>query len=269
MKISLFFICVVNLILSQSAYCQDDSPYDLKPAVDIPVTVVGTGLSLYGFYLISEKNGISEETIKTLYPEDVNRFDRGGTRQFSVEADNISDYFMYGAIPVPIIVGVLDKDIRKDFWKVSFMFLEAMAITGTTYAMSAGTIDRYRPLVYNDNVPLDERLRANSKNSFIGGHPSVTATAGFFIAKVYSDYHPDSNFKYTLYGLAAVTTAGNALLRYKAGKHFPTDLLAGVAIGTLTGILVPHFHKKDRNKNFSLLPFSGDVHGLSMTYRFK
>lgn len=268
MKNLLLFFASFQFLFFQSAYAQND-PYDLNPAVDIPVTAVGAGLSLYGFYLISEKDGISEETVKSLHPDDINRFDRGATREFSVDADNASDYFMYGALPLPLLVGLIDDDIRKDFWKVSFMFLEAMSINGAAYGMTAGTVDRYRPLVYNENAPLSERMRSNSRNSFIGGHPSVTATAGFFIAKVYSDYHPDSNFKYALYGLAGITTAGNAYLRYKAGKHYPSDILAGVAIGTLTGILVPHFHKKERNKSFSLIPFSGDVHGISMTYRFK
>lgn len=268
MKNLLLFFTSISLFFFQTAKAQRESPYELKPAVDIPVTVVGGGLSLYGFYLISEKDDISEETVRGLYPEDVNRFDRAATRQFSVDADNVSDYFMYGAIPLPIIVGLIDNDIRQDFWKVSFMFLEAMAINGAAYGMTAGTIDRYRPLVYNENAPFDERLRSNSRNSFIGGHPSVTATAGFFIAKVYSDYHPESSFRHVLYSFAGLATAGNAFLRFKAGKHFPSDILAGVTIGTLTGILVPHFHKKDRNKNFSVIPFSGDVHGLSMTYRF-
>lgn len=246
----------------------DFSPYKLKPAIDIPLTVVGAGLSGYGFYLISEKPSVSEAKVYSLDPRDINSFDRGATDQFSTRANKNSDYFMYGAIPIPFIVSLIDDDMRKDFFKISFLFVEAMAITGTAYGMTAGNIDRYRPLVYNPNAPMKERKRGYAKSSFIGGHPAVTATAGFFIAKVYSDYHPESNFKYVLYGLAATATAGNAILRYQAGKHFPSDLLTGVAFGTLTGILVPHFHKKERKSNFSFMPFSGDVHGLSMTYKF-
>ena len=258
----------VQLDSSQQPDSRTSSPYKLKPAIDIPLTVVGAGLSGYGFYLISEKDGTSEAKVLSLDQDDINSFDRSAADQFSASANKTSDYFMYGALPIPFLVSLIDNDMRKDFFKISFLFLEAMSITGTAYGMTAGNIDRYRPLVYNPNAPMKERKRGYAKSSFIGGHPSVTATAGFFIAKVYSDYHPESNFKYILYGLAATATAGNAILRYKAGKHFPSDLIAGVALGTLTGILVPHFHKKERKSNFSFMPFSGDVHGLSMTYKF-
>ena len=265
---STLFFAFFFVFYSALAQNTSDSPYELNPATDIPITVAGTGLSLYGFYLISQKSGIGEERVLSLSPDDVNAFDRAATRQFSTWADNNSDYFLYGAIPIPIIVSLADKNIRSDFWKVGFMFLEAMAIDGTAYTMTAGNVSRFRPLVYNSDAPLSERTRGNSRNSFMGGHPSVTATAGFFIAKVYSDYHPDSNFKYALYGLATVATAGNALLRFKAGKHFPSDLITGVTVGTLTGILVPHFHKKERNKNLSVIPFSGRVNGLYVSYKF-
>lgn len=253
----------------QKETVQTKSPYKLYPLVDIPVTTVGAGLSIYGFYLISEKPGTSQEKVQSLSRNDVNRFDRSATNEFSNSANNASDYFMYGALPIPFLVTLFDNDMRKDFWKISFLFLEAMSVNGTLYGMTAGGIDRYRPLVYNEMAPMKERKRGYAKSSFIGGHPSVTATAGFFIAKVYSDYHPESDVRYVLYGLAAAATTGNAILRYKAGKHFPSDLIAGVTLGTLTGILVPHFHKKERKHNFSFMPFTGDVHGLSMTYKFK
>lgn len=255
--------------LKQNEPILSNSPYKLYPAVDVPITTVGAGLSIYGFYLISEKPGTSEEKVQGLSRDNVNGFDRSATNQFSSTANNTSDYFMYGALPIPFLVTLLDNDMRKDFWKISFLFLEAMSIDGTIYGMTAGGIDRYRPLVYNEMVPMEERTRGYAKSSFIGGHPSVTATAGFFIAKVYADYHPESDVKYVLYGLAAAATTGNAILRYKAGKHFPSDLIAGVAVGTLTGILVPHFHKKERKNSFTFMPFTGDVHGLSMTYKFK
>jgi len=55
-----------------------------------------------------------------------------------------------------------------------------------------------------------------------------------------------------------------------AGEHFPSDIALGAAAGTLSGILVPYFHKhKIFNSNkVSLSPFSsGSANGLSMVYK--
>jgi len=33
-------------------------------------------------------------------------------------------------------------------------------------------------------------------------------------------------------------------LRYEAGRHFPTDILGGYALGALTGVLIPIMHRR-------------------------
>jgi membrane-associated phospholipid phosphatase len=61
-------------------------------------------------------------------------------------------------------------------------------------------------------------------------------------------------------------------MRHRAGQHFPSDILLGITQGTLTGILVPHFHKNKliKDPNLSLMPYSdGESNGLSIVYRFR
>ena len=172
-------------------------------------------------------------------------------------------------MPLPLVL-LLDKDIRKDAAKIGFLYLEALSITGVFYTGSNYFVNRYRPLAYNPEVPMDERRSGGSTNSFIGGHPAMVATSVFFIAKVYADYHPESKFKWVLYTAASASTFATAYLRYKGGKHFPSDLITGVAIGTLSGILVPQFHKNKliNNERVKLAPFhNGMSSGLSFTYR--
>src|SRR6185369_12000183 len=101
----------------------------------------------------------------------------------------------------------------------------------------------YRPETYDTSIPVEERTGGNYKDAFLAGHPALVATGLFFTAKVYSDYHPESGFRYVLFGLAAAGTGATVYLRHISGKHFPSDLFAGVTLGTLSGILVPQFHK--------------------------
>jgi membrane-associated phospholipid phosphatase len=86
---------------------------------------------------------------------------------------------------------------------------------------------------------------------------------------VFSDYHPDSKLRHVFWGAAIVATGATGYLRHRAGKHFPSDVLVGTAVGTLSGILVPHFHKTRliKNENLTVVPFSGRSHGLAVVYR--
>jgi hypothetical protein len=244
--------------------------YKLKPAVDIPYTIAATAFSLWGFSNIYNKPSSTEAQINSLRTSDINGFDRWAAEKWDEKADKNSDMLFYASMPAPLLL-LLDADIRKDALKVIFLYWETMGTTGIFYTGSASIWDRYRPFVYNEAVPMHERTNGNAKNSFLGGHPALVATSTFFIAKVYSDYHPDSRIKWLFYTGAATATLTTAYLRHKAGKHFPSDLIVGTTIGTLNGILVPHFHKNKlfKKKNITLLPYSaGQHHGMYMTYKF-
>jgi membrane-associated phospholipid phosphatase len=94
----------------------------------------------------------------------------------------------------------------------------------------------------------------------------------FFIAKVWSDYHPESKAKWLFYTGAAAVTSATVLMRHQAGMHFPSDLLLGAGLGAATGILVPALHKnKSADDRLSLTPYfgNGSKGGLSLVYTFK
>ena len=257
-----------TLIATQENKATSDEVYRLKPSVDIPLTTIGAGWSMYAFTKIYSKDPSTKEQILALNKNDINGFDRWGADVYSDKAANTSDFFFYGSMPLPLVL-MLDKDIRRDAGKIGFLYLEAMSVTGLLYTGSVYLNDRYRPLAYNPEVPLEERMDGGSKNSFFAGHVALVATSTFFTAKVFSDYHPESKLKYLLYGAAVVGTAGTAYLRHAGGKHFPSDILIGTAVGTLSGILVPHFHKNPllKNQRLSVTPFTGQSHGLAVRYK--
>lgn len=244
--------------------------YKLKPAIDLPIIAAGTAWSLHGFSVIYSKPSTPEERILDLRKEDINGFDRWATKYYSDKADKYSDWLFYGSMPVPLLLMVADNKVRKEFGKVLLIWWETMAVTGIYYTGTAYVVDRYRPLAYNPNVPMWERTDGNAKNSFLGGHPALVGSCLFFTAKVYSDFHPESKAKWLFYTVATGATATTAYLRLKAGKHFPSDLIVGSILGPLTGILVPHFHKNKlfKNPNLTILPFTGNAHGLVAVYKF-
>jgi membrane-associated phospholipid phosphatase len=229
--------------------------YNIKPWIDIPATVVFAAVSLNGFRVIYGRDTIPVADVLALNKNDINSFDRPVTENYSEKAKSTSDLFFYGSMPLPLLL-LLDKEIRKDGARVGLLYVEALGFTGVFYTTSAMLANRYRPITYNPEVPIGVRQSGGNRNSFPGGHPALVATSAFFMAKVYSDYHPEMRHKWVLYTVAGGLSVTTAYLRFKAGYHFKTDLIAGVVFGALTGVLVPHIHKNKAMKQskLTLLP---------------
>ncbi|MET0392859.1 MAG: phosphatase PAP2 family protein [Chitinophagaceae bacterium] len=243
--------------------------YKFNYAVDIPVTAVTTGITLYGFSKIYNKERLTVAEVESLDPRTVNRFDRSATRQFNESASKIGDYLFYGSMPLPLLF-LADNKIRKDYLKIMLLYLETMGATGVLYTSAVYFGDRYRPYTYNDEAPMDFKLRGGSRNSFFAGHPALVGTSTFFMASVYAAYHPESKIKWVFYTVAGLATATTAMARYLGGRHFPSDILIGITVGPLAGILIPHIHKnKDLSKRKTVVtPFFGQSSGLALVHKF-
>jgi len=253
----------------------DSSPvkvrtYNLKPAVDIPLTAIGTGWSLYAFTEIYNKDKTPEEVILSLDKQDIPAFDRHGADVYHPEADEIGDLIFYSSMPLPLFL-LFDKKVRRDGLKVALLYLESMSVTGLLYTSAVYFADRYRPYAYNDKAPMSERTRGGAKNSFFAGHVALVGTSTFFMAKILNDYHPDWKARWLPFTLAGAITATTGYLRYRGGQHFLSDILLGTAVGTLSGILVPHAHK---NKNIAdqrisfTASYMGDTPQFGIVYKF-
>lgn len=244
--------------------------YRIKPKLDIPITAAATAFTIFGFSQVYTKDPTPEATIRNLDVQNIPRFDRWAADIYNEKAADVSDYIFYGSVPVPFLL-LADKKIRKDAAKIGLLYLQAMSATGVLYTGSNMVFNRYRPYTYNENNSIGNRTEGNAKNSFFAGHAALVGTATFFTAKVFADYNPNSRWKWVMYGAAAVATGTTGYLRHRGGRHFPSDIVVGTAVGTLSGILIPHFHKHKlfKDPNLSVVPFGGGTsHGLLLTYKW-
>ena len=271
-----FFILLLTLITfssySQTNFSTSESPYELNWSVDGPYLGGSLALTGLGFYLIQEKEGLTVEEVNNLNKDDIWAIDRWSAGNYSASADDLSYYPFYGSFAVPVVMMLADSDQRSHIGQISVMYVETMATTGALFSMSVGLIDRYRPMVYSDDVPMHEKTAPSSTRSFFAGHTAAAAAATFFAAKVFSDFHPDSWARPYVWIAAALVPAWVGYLRHDAGKHFITDNILGYGIGALSGILIPELHKKE-NSNLSLTPtfgnqFGNQYQGLSFRYTF-
>ncbi len=110
--------------------------------------------------------------------------------------------------------------------------VEAATWTLAVTELSKVIIGRKRPVLYTDaaaeHVSSEESLR-----SMPSGHTSVA----FALATSYilMTRHRENNWPAYLAGAAAVTIG---VLRVTGGRHFPSDVLIGAAVGTLTAGVV-------------------------------
>jgi membrane-associated phospholipid phosphatase len=277
---ALLFVSVINLSAQDTpvtdssillkpidaSATQKRSVYRIKNGIDIPLTVAGDAWSLYGMSVIYNRDSIPASEILALDRNDINKFDRPVSYNYSKKAAKASDYFFYGSMPLPLVL-LFDKKIRRDGLKVGLLYLEAVGITGALYVTSAMLADRMRPYSYNDKADMSVRTRGGARNSFFAGHVAVVATSVFFTAQVYIDYHPEMKNKWILYSAAGALTATTGILRNVAGQHFYTDVALGVTVGTLSGLLTPYFHKRKiiKNSKITLLP---NIRGASTGFTF-
>lgn len=270
-------LLLILILLQTHLHGQQNEPepavYNINKKIEIPATV-GLYIGVYfGFQYLFSKPGLNEFEISKLDRMDIWKFDRIATEQnpdYRQRAHDNSDFFLNASVVLPGLLA-LDKNIRKDWLDLLVLYTETHAINTSIYLMTASSIERTRPFLYHPDIPVEAKIGEQTRNSFFSGHVSTSATSSFFMAKVYSDYHPElGNKKYLLFGAALIPPFLVGYYRVKAMKHFPTDVITGGIIGAAIGILVPHLHKnKNRNSNFSFMPFTGGASGMKISYSIK
>ncbi len=243
--------------------------YTIKPSVDIPLVVGGTALDLYNFVEIGKKNSTSLERLQSLKISHLDWFDRWGVHKYSHSIDQLSYKPFFIAMPLPLIVFGIDRKMRQDYWDLTYLYGEAMILTGVLYTSGVHWVSRLRPLTYESASPMAQRISSNSRNSFFAGHVALVGTSTFLIAQTYADYHPDSKYKWAFYSGAAVMTGLTAYWRSLAGEHFPSDIAVGTVVGVASGLLTPILHRTKlmKSKKLTLLPFGPTGKGLSLLYK--
>lgn len=271
---SILLPSLLFFILSQSYAQQKESPYQTDFLKDGIGVTVGLGLTTVGVIIIQNKDDLTQEELASLSKEDIWAFDRWSAGNSSDRADDLSYIPFFGSFAMPLAL-LINQNERSHAGQISVLYIQTMATTGALYTITAGLVQRSRPLVYNESLPVDDRLASKEQRSFFAGHTAATAAATFFVAKVFNDFNPDSPLKPYVWAFSAAVPAYVGYLRLKAGKHFLSDNLIGYAVGAASGILIPELHKKE-NKNLQIYPAVGfnlrgmdfNSQGIGVRYSF-
>lgn len=269
----LYFLFIGLIYLNISGQ-EKKSPYQTDFWKDGAWIAGSLGLNTLGVLSIQNKPDLTQTELNNLNGDDIWRINRNAVGNYSEEADELSYIPFYASFATPLLM-LLGEDERSNFGQISVMFVETMATTGSFFTITAGNIQKSRPLVYNEELSIEERKDSDAQRSFFAGHTAATAAATFFTAKVFHDFNPESPAVAFVWAGAVAVPAYVGYLRTKAGKHFLTDNLIGFGIGAACGILVPEIHKIGNEKldvyptvSTNVMGTGIDTKGLGFNYSF-
>lgn len=236
--------------------------YNINLKQDAAYIGVGLTLSVLGEVLVRNTSPLTSLEIGMLSKDDINSFDRWAASRNSESAQLVSDVILFSSITFPLL-SYLSPQCKNNEIDIAVMGVETFLINYGITNIIKGSVERIRPLAYNDAFPLDSKFGIGTKHSFISGHTSNTAAMTFFIGRVFSDLYPDMKHKELIWIPVATIPASIGYLRVLAGKHFPSDVISGYIVGALVGYMIPTLHKRD-DLNIGI-SIDG---GFSLNYKF-
>jgi len=171
-------------------------------------------------------------------PADLSAIDRGVIAWHSGFARGASDV---------LVLGVAGGAVLAATWKIpaarargdAVVLASALTWTAAATEWIKVAVHRRRPALYRGGAP-DAATVIDNRKSFPSGHTAIAfsaATAYTTMAVRQRLPHARRN-ALLLYGGAVLV----GTLRVAGGKHFPTDVVAGAALGSAVGWLTARLH---------------------------
>lgn len=266
----LFSILIIFFTFSLTAKDKSDNDFPFELDGFKEAAIFSTGLALSTSFLLKPYSDLSENDLAKSDADTVNSFDRYSTTQFDKKLDYAGDAVVYSLAAAPLgFLGL--KSVNKDFKSaltLMVMYAEStMLINGLTRTLKI-TFRRKRPYVYNNSLTSDQRLDSENQLSMPSNHTANAFNSAVFMSTVFTLTYPDSKWVPVVWSLSmsAATTVG--LLRIFSGNHYPTDVIVGAVLGTVTGLAIPFLHWK-KKKNVVIIPVAGDNYaGVSASGSF-
>jgi membrane-associated phospholipid phosphatase len=169
---------------------------------------------------------------------DLPAFDRVGIRANSGPARTASHVLLVGIIGGAALASLSGTDRARTRGNIAVLADAASWTLAATELLKVG-VHRSRPELYRADAPAAAG-NADSRKSFPSGHTSLAFAAATAYATLALRQHLPHAKRNAVLLYAAATAVG--ALRVAGGKHFPTDVLAGAALGSGIGWATARFH---------------------------
>jgi membrane-associated phospholipid phosphatase len=226
----------------------DRAAYQLYWEIDAPLLTIaaafGIGRSIRGGLApayCAPQMGSPVEATTHCDPQTLNFIDRPFAGRYHPGWGTWSNIGVYGIDALAAVGIIADEGIRNglnDLVVVAEATLLASAASGVSTAMTG----RPRPYMYGSEAPLSVREDGNGGLSYFSGHTSTAFGAVTATFVTLHRLHPDARWPWYVLGGGVAAAGFVGATRILSGWHFPTDVVAGAAVGAGVGLIVPALH---------------------------
>lgn len=236
-----------------------NSPFELNVIADsIAVGVTGAGFlaatlgRTYTKY--PDFNGVIFDSSA------VSGFDRWAMRPYSKGLDTFGTVVSVTDAILPVVaygVEFLFSNLpKKDGLTVAVMYLESLFLSNAIKEVVKLSVHRVRPYMYFENYDKSAIKFHDFEMSMPSGHTVNAFMGATFLSYTFCQYYPDSVWRIPVIATSYALAIGTGALRMASGNHFFSDVLAGAAIGSACGFLVPFAHTFIAKANQRLAVYS-------------
>lgn len=251
------------------AFAAEERPFTLTPKKEIIFFSTAAITGAAGSYTVSR---VHAPNPNTLVKGEVPGIDRVALRLHSREAKDLSNITAGACTALPFLVAAstINPGNRETYREALIdlvMFAESSLLNQGLTQTAKGVFHRSRPWAYDSSLSVQARTERNAALSFWSGHASTAFNGAVFAGYVFQEHHPGSKLIAPVWAVGLSTAAATAVLRVRAGQHFPTDVIAGAAAGSFTGWLVPFLHRNPEGR-FRMLSSVDGVPEIGMVRSF-
>lgn len=227
-------LCIIFLFTGSFSLCIQAQSLHIQPKRDL---YIGGSMLLYsaGNYFLTQQYNSPQQQWQVPLIDQVNQ------PQFKPERAKISDAsFLTTAAGAGLMMFALPKNMQMNY---ALVLAQNVWITGNLVQTTKVLVGRGRPYLLGTG-PIASEGKDNYY-SFFSGHSAITATMATTALM--------GAFRYTngnqQWGKAAALTTGamaltTAALRIAAGKHYPSDVVTGMIVGTAVALVNCYIHEK-------------------------
>ena len=239
----------VTTLESSSARAEDTTVHELKYDFPLDMAVIGgsAGLVLASEYFRAVKPSSCRWCDRNLGADSLNGVDRWARRSFLWSnprdagfTSGVTAFLLEPAAATLEMIAASANDKAQRAFPVDFLIIgEAVAVSTLLNQTTKIILARERPFVHhmNDEERTKTALPSDNNVSFYSGHTAMSFTLAAAAGTVATlrGYRLMPLVWATLMPLAAAT----GYLRIAADKHYFTDVMTGMVIGTAVGVVLP------------------------------
>ncbi|MDB5103705.1 MAG: phosphoesterase PA-phosphatase [Fibrobacteres bacterium] len=240
--ISVFFVFVSGPTLLHAA-----QPYALRKEIDLPLGAGLLAMKYNSGSMLAQTRAMPRD-LSSLHRSEIPAMDRWAIGFYSPRLSALSSVVAGAGFLIPAAVNLMDIYHGEQPWQGAIVdaviLQEALMLSSALSSYSKSIPMHSTPLSYDPNVPDEVKRAPQNASSFFSNHTTAAFTTAVFSAYTFQLRHPDSELVPWVWGGGLALAAGVGSMRVMAGKHFPSDVLAGAAVGAFSGYIVPKLHMR-------------------------